>query len=174
MSIARLAAFIADEPDFDVRWRLVVEFLKEYHREPAGIVSGCWLTCRNLSATSGGMSSSRGSPSTWRCETARALPHGRRFAACDASGSRSTRRARAGHRRRCHGPCLRLPAGGLAPPTAARPASLPHGLARAVLACAVRLAGVLFELLECGLPDLLMLAMGSAQLVVGGVLEREQ
>src|ERR1700684_2716400 len=36
MTIARLAAFIADEPDFDVRWRLVVEFLKEYHREPAG------------------------------------------------------------------------------------------------------------------------------------------
>jgi hypothetical protein len=35
MSIARLAAFIGDEPDFDVRWRLVVEFLKEYHREPA-------------------------------------------------------------------------------------------------------------------------------------------
>jgi hypothetical protein len=36
MSIAGLAAFIADEPDFDVRWRLVVEFLKEYHWEPAG------------------------------------------------------------------------------------------------------------------------------------------
>src|ERR1700689_2409458 len=36
MTIARLAAFIADEPDFDVRWRLVVEFLKEYHQEPAG------------------------------------------------------------------------------------------------------------------------------------------
>jgi hypothetical protein len=36
MTIARLAAFIADEPDFDVRWRLVVEFLKEYHGEPAG------------------------------------------------------------------------------------------------------------------------------------------
>jgi hypothetical protein len=36
MSIARLAALIADEPDFDVRWRLVVEFLKEYHREPVG------------------------------------------------------------------------------------------------------------------------------------------
>jgi hypothetical protein len=35
MSIARLADFIGDEPDFDVRWRLVVEFLKEYHREPA-------------------------------------------------------------------------------------------------------------------------------------------
>jgi hypothetical protein len=32
---------------------------------------------------------------------------------------------------------------------------------------------VLFQLLECGLPDLLMLLMGSAQLVVGGVLERE-
>jgi hypothetical protein len=36
MSIARLAAFIANEPDFDVRWRLVVEFLKEYHQEQAG------------------------------------------------------------------------------------------------------------------------------------------
>ena len=36
------------------------------------------------------------------------------------------------------------------------------------------LAGLLFQLLECGLPDLLMLAMDSAQLVVGGVLEREQ
>ena len=36
MSMAGLAAFIADEPDFDMRWRLVVEFLKEYHREPAG------------------------------------------------------------------------------------------------------------------------------------------
>ncbi|HEX5292982.1 MAG TPA: hypothetical protein VFX25_29275 [Streptosporangiaceae bacterium] len=36
MTIARLAAFIAAEPDFDTRWRLVVEFLKEYHREPAG------------------------------------------------------------------------------------------------------------------------------------------
>jgi hypothetical protein len=34
MSMARLAAFVAGEPDFDVRWRLVVEFLKEYHREP--------------------------------------------------------------------------------------------------------------------------------------------
>ena len=37
-----------------------------------------------------------------------------------------------------------------------------------------RLAGVLFQFLESGLPDLLMLLMGSAQLVVGGVLEREQ
>jgi hypothetical protein len=36
MSITRHAAFIADEPDFDVRWRLVVEFLKEYHHEPTG------------------------------------------------------------------------------------------------------------------------------------------
>jgi hypothetical protein len=36
MTIAGLAAFIAAEPDFDTRWRLVVEFLKEYHREPAG------------------------------------------------------------------------------------------------------------------------------------------
>jgi hypothetical protein len=35
MSIARLAGFIAAESDFDVRWRLVVEFLKEYQREPS-------------------------------------------------------------------------------------------------------------------------------------------
>ncbi len=33
MSLAGLARFIAAEPDFDTRWRLVVEFLKEYHRE---------------------------------------------------------------------------------------------------------------------------------------------
>ena len=33
MSLAELARFIAVEPDFDTRWRLVVEFLKEYHRE---------------------------------------------------------------------------------------------------------------------------------------------
>jgi hypothetical protein len=37
MSLAELACFIAAEPDFDTRWRLVVEFLKEYHREPAGM-----------------------------------------------------------------------------------------------------------------------------------------
>jgi hypothetical protein len=36
MSLAELARFIAAEPDFDKRWRLVVEFLKEYHREQAG------------------------------------------------------------------------------------------------------------------------------------------
>jgi hypothetical protein len=35
MSLAELARFIAAEPDFDTRWRLVVEFLKEYHREAA-------------------------------------------------------------------------------------------------------------------------------------------
>lgn len=35
MTIAGLAAYIAAEPDFDARWRLLVEFLKEYHREPA-------------------------------------------------------------------------------------------------------------------------------------------
>jgi len=34
MSLAELARFIAAEPDFDTRWRLVVEFLKEYHWEP--------------------------------------------------------------------------------------------------------------------------------------------
>jgi hypothetical protein len=36
MSLAELARFIVAEPDFDTRWRLVVEFLKEYHQEPAG------------------------------------------------------------------------------------------------------------------------------------------
>jgi hypothetical protein len=36
MTIAKLADFVAAETDFDPRWRLVVEFLKEYHHEPAG------------------------------------------------------------------------------------------------------------------------------------------
>jgi hypothetical protein len=36
MTIAKLTAFVAAEADFDTRWRLVVEFLKEYQHEPAG------------------------------------------------------------------------------------------------------------------------------------------
>lgn len=36
MTMAKLAAYVAAEADFDARWRLVVEFLKEYHHEPAG------------------------------------------------------------------------------------------------------------------------------------------
>lgn len=36
MAIAKLAAFVAAEPGFDMRWRLVVEFLKEFHQEPVG------------------------------------------------------------------------------------------------------------------------------------------
>jgi hypothetical protein len=37
MSLAGLARFIATEPDFSTRWRLVIEFLKEYHREPTDV-----------------------------------------------------------------------------------------------------------------------------------------
>jgi hypothetical protein len=36
MTIAKLAVFVAAEEDFDTRWRLVVEFLKQCHHEPAG------------------------------------------------------------------------------------------------------------------------------------------
>jgi hypothetical protein len=36
MTLADLAGFVAAEQDFDTQWRLVVEFLKEYHHEPAG------------------------------------------------------------------------------------------------------------------------------------------
>jgi hypothetical protein len=36
MTLADLARFVAAEADFAMRWRLVVEFLREYHREPAG------------------------------------------------------------------------------------------------------------------------------------------
>ena len=36
IDLAELARFIAAEPDFDTRWRLVVEFLKEYHQAPGG------------------------------------------------------------------------------------------------------------------------------------------
>ena len=31
MTLAALARFVAGEPDFDSQWRLVVEFLEEYH-----------------------------------------------------------------------------------------------------------------------------------------------
>jgi hypothetical protein len=40
MTVADLARFVAAEQDFDVQWRLVVEFLKEYHQEPAGVRQG--------------------------------------------------------------------------------------------------------------------------------------
>jgi hypothetical protein len=40
MTLADLARFVAAERDFNSRWRLVVEFLKEYHQEPAGVRSG--------------------------------------------------------------------------------------------------------------------------------------
>jgi hypothetical protein len=36
MTLAGLAGFVAAEQDFDTQWRLVVEFLKEYHQESAG------------------------------------------------------------------------------------------------------------------------------------------
>jgi hypothetical protein len=39
MTLAALARLAAAQPDFETQWRLVVEFLKEYHQEPA---SGRW------------------------------------------------------------------------------------------------------------------------------------
>ena len=39
MTLAVLARLVAAQPDFDTQWRLVVEFLKEYHHEP---VNGRW------------------------------------------------------------------------------------------------------------------------------------
>jgi len=41
MTLADLAHLVAAEADFDAQWRLVVEFLKEYHQEPAGVRLGC-------------------------------------------------------------------------------------------------------------------------------------
>jgi hypothetical protein len=40
MTLADLARLVAAEADFDAQWRLVVEFLKEYHQEPAGVRLG--------------------------------------------------------------------------------------------------------------------------------------
>jgi len=37
LTLADLARLVAGERDFDSQWRLVVEFLKEYHQEPAGV-----------------------------------------------------------------------------------------------------------------------------------------
>jgi hypothetical protein len=36
MTLADLARLVVAEADFDLQWRLVVEFLKEYHPEPVG------------------------------------------------------------------------------------------------------------------------------------------
>jgi len=58
MSLAELARFIAAEPDFDTRWRLVVEFLKEYHQEPEG-------ARQRLLADAPGWSASRGLRRFW-------------------------------------------------------------------------------------------------------------
>lgn len=40
MTLADLARLVAAEADFDAQWRLIVEFLKEYHQEPAGVRLG--------------------------------------------------------------------------------------------------------------------------------------
>jgi hypothetical protein len=37
LTLADLARLVAGERDFDAQWRLVVEFLKDYHQEPAGV-----------------------------------------------------------------------------------------------------------------------------------------
>jgi hypothetical protein len=37
MTVADLARFVAAEQEFDMQWRLVVEFPKEYHQESAGV-----------------------------------------------------------------------------------------------------------------------------------------
>lgn len=37
MTLADLARLVTAEADFDSQWRLLVEFLKEYHQEPAGV-----------------------------------------------------------------------------------------------------------------------------------------
>jgi len=37
LTLADLARLVAGERDFDSQWRLVVEFLKDYHQEPAGV-----------------------------------------------------------------------------------------------------------------------------------------
>ena len=60
MTLADLARLVAAEADFDAQWRLVVEFLKEYHQEPAGIRLGLL-----------------GSPSILPCGTARLRRAGR-------------------------------------------------------------------------------------------------
>ena len=94
MSLAELAPFIAAEPEFDTRWRLVIEFMKEYHLEPAGTRQRLLADAPGL-AMSAGTCFWRGLPSTLPCETARTRRGGRHLAGCGDSGSRSTRQARA-------------------------------------------------------------------------------
>src|ERR1039457_7043985 len=98
MSLAELARFIAAEPDFDTRWRLVVEFLKEYHREPAG--GACSLPTTRSTPRERSLATARprghrgGVPPSWRpaCQPRRG---GRPLCV----------------RRCCDGPCVRLAQG---------------------------------------------------------------
>jgi len=95
ISLAELARLVTVEPDFDTRWRLVVEFLKEYHREPT-------QTRHRLLADAPGATGDE----RWDVLFAGLAEHlairdgemrlgGRHLAGCGASGSRSIRRARA-------------------------------------------------------------------------------
>jgi hypothetical protein len=50
MTFAVLARLLAAQPDFDTQWRLVVEFLKEYHQEP---VNGRWGLLQDVPGPTG-------------------------------------------------------------------------------------------------------------------------
>ena len=100
MSLAELARLVAAEPDFDTRWRLVVEFLKEYHQEPT-------RTRQRLLADAPGATGDErwdvlfaGLAEHLAMRDGEDAPGGRHLAGCGASGSRSTRQARA-RRRSC-------------------------------------------------------------------------
>jgi hypothetical protein len=80
MTLAGLARFVAAEPDFDSQWRLVVEFLKEYHQEPAGDAGGCSKLRQARLVMSAGMRCSPGLPSISLCGTERLRRGGRHLA----------------------------------------------------------------------------------------------
>jgi hypothetical protein len=80
MTLADLARFVAAEQEFDMQWRLVVEFLKEYHQESAGVRQGLLKMRHGRPVMSGGMRCSPGWPSILPCGTARPRPGGRPLA----------------------------------------------------------------------------------------------
>ena len=94
----QLARFIVVEPDFDTRWRLVVEFLKEYHRELEETRQRLLADVPESTGDERWDVFFAGLAEHLAMRDGKDAPDGRHLAGCGASGSHSTRQARAGAR----------------------------------------------------------------------------
>jgi hypothetical protein len=100
MTLANLAGFVAAEPAFDTRWRLVVEFLKEYHREPAEVRQALLADAPESTGDNRWDVLFAGLAEHLAMRGGRVHRRGRLAETCGASGSRSTHPVHA-RRRSC-------------------------------------------------------------------------